>query len=1167
MSSNFVHLHLHSHFSLLDGANKIEDVVERAARLRMPAIALTDHGNLFGAVQFHDIAREHGVKPILGCEVYVAREGRKNKTGRSDQSNHLVLLATDATGYRNLVKLVSLGYLEGFYYRPRIDRELLETYSKGLVALSACLKGSVAWNLTQDQYQEARRQAGQLAEILGPGNFYLELQDHGLAEQKKVNTQMLRLARELALPLVATNDCHYLAQEDSFAHDVLLCIQTGKTIQDANRMTYRSDQFYFKTAEEMEQRFGHVPEALYQTLEIGERCTFELGESQNIFPQFQVPAGYTLESYFEKVVREGFERRLEHLRKLEQAGKLRRPLEEYFTRLDQEIEMIKKMKFPSYFLIVWDFIRYAREQGIPVGPGRGSAAGSLVSYAMRITDLDPLQYDLLFERFLNPDRVSPPDIDIDFCMLRRNEVIDYVTQKYGRDNVSQIITFGTMAARGAIRDVGRGLNIPYAEVDRLARLVPQAPEATLEKALAGVGELQQLAQSDPRYQQLLQVAQKLEGLARHASTHAAGVVIAPQPLTELIPLYKSNKDEITTQYAMGDLERLGLLKMDFLGLTTLTVIDQTLAQVRSQRGIALDLAQIELNDPQTFQLFCEGRTTGIFQFESSGMRDILRRLKPSRFEDLIALNALYRPGPIQGGMIDDFIGRRHGRVKIEYEVPALEEILKETYGVIVYQEQVMQIASKLAGFSLGEADLLRRAMGKKKKEVMLAQKKKFLDGCKARSISAARAARIFELMEQFAGYGFNKSHSTAYALLAYHTAYLKKHFPVEFMAAMLTSEMSNTDKIVKYLSECKEMGIRVLPPDINASQLHFLASGPDITFGLAAIRNVGEAAIRAILSCREEIGRFEGFSQFCERVDLRAVNKRVLEALIGPGTFDSLGYRRKSLMESLERTIESAQKAQKDRLSGQRGLFAQGETVPSRPAPGDIPDVGEWPDRTKWEYEREGLGYYVTGHPLQKYEAELRKFAQYSTSQIGEDTSGREITMAGIITGLRRLRTRKGEAMAAFHLEDLHGTLEVLVWPNTYARCLPLLDAEAPVLVRGRCEVDGQGEARLLCSEILTLDSVWESTAVQGARIAIPVPELSRDKLSQLEALLERYPGHCPLEFELFRQKEYSIRLIPRQHVSVNPVPSFVQEVEKLFGEKSVTLYTEPPSWRANGRN
>ncbi len=1151
--SNFAHLHLHSHFSLLDGANKIDAVVQRAAELGMPAIALTDHGNLFGAVQFHDAGYKHGVKPIIGCEVYVAREGRKVKQGRSAQSNHLVLLAKNEKGYQNLVRLVSLGYLEGFYYRPRIDRELLEQYSDGLIALSACLQGSVASNLMQERYKEAREQAGMLSEIFGKDNFYLEVQDHGLQEQKKVNAGILQLSRELSLPLVASNDCHYLSQEDSFPHDVLLCIQTGKTVQDENRLSYRTDQFFFKTEEEMAGLFGHMPDALSNTLRIAECCEFKLKEGESVFPDFEVPSGYSPDSYFEKVVRAGFEARLPQLKKKEEQGKLRHSLEEYMPRLEQELDMIQEMNFSAYFLIVWDFIRHAREQGIPVGPGRGSVAGSLVSYAMRITDVDPLHYDLLFERFLNPERVNPPDIDIDFCMHRRNEVIDYVTDKYGRDNVSQIITFGTMAARGAIRDVGRGLNIPYGEVDRLARLVPAVPDATLEKSLQSVKELRELSQSDPRYEQLIQVAQRLEGLARHASTHAAGVVIAPRPLIELIPLYKSNKDEITTQYSMSDLERLGLLKMDFLALTTLTVIEQTLSQIEGQQE-TLELSEIDLQDEKTFELFCAGRTTGIFQFESQGMREILRRLQPSRFEDLIALNALYRPGPIQGGMIDDFIDRRHGKVEIQYELPQLEDILQETYGVIVYQEQVMQIASKLAGFSLGEADLLRRAMGKKKKSVMQAQRKKFLEGSKEREIDKRKAEKIFELMEQFAGYGFNKSHSAAYALLAYQTAYLKVHHPVQFLAALLTSETSNTDKIVQYLNECREMNIRVLQPDINSGDLHFTARGDDIQFGLAAIKNVGESAIGAILGCRSETGLFSSFDEFCERVDLRTVNRRVLEALIKAGTFDSMGYSRRSLSEGLDGAIEQGQRAQRDRLSGQKGLF---QAMPSTPSNTAVEPASseEWPDAIRWSYEKETLGFYLTGHPLQQYRDELEQFSQVHAQELTEEVSGKDVTIGGLITGVKLLRTRKGNQMATFVLEDLTGTVEALLWPNSYERYHSLLESDAPVLVKGRLEADAKGQLRLLCSEIQPLETLW-SSAVQKASITIPLPHLDEEKAKQLESLLQRHPGGCPLHFELVNDQAYRIRLIPQDNLAINPIPAFISEVEHLFGESSVKLYT-----------
>ncbi len=1149
--SDFVHLHLHSDYSLLDGANRIEDVVRKAAEYGMPAVALTDHGNLFGAVQFHDKALEHGVRPIIGCEVYVARNGRKLKEGRSSQSNHLVLLAADETGYRNLVRLVSLGYLEGFYYRPRVDKELLSQHSEGLICLSACLQGSVAQALTGDRYEEARQEAADLLDIFGRERFYLEVQDHDLDDQKKANEGILRLAREMNLPLVATNDCHYLNQDDHYAHEVLMCIQTGKTIDDPDRLVYQSREFFFKSAEEMKQRFDHYPEALRNTLRIADMCRFQLGETCNVFPDFQVPDGETVDTYFEKVVQQGFAERRQVLLELQREGRLLHPLSDYEQRLQREIGIICQMNFPAYFLIVWDFIRHAREQGIPVGPGRGSAAGSLVSYAMRITDVDPLQYDLLFERFLNPERVTPPDIDIDFCMLRRGEVIDYVTQRYGRDNVSHIISFGTMAARGAIRDVGRGLNIPFAEVDQIAKLVPQEPGATLHKAVKQVRELREMAEKNPKYQDLISVARKLEGLSRHASTHAAGVVIAPRPLIDLIPLYKSNRDEITTQYAMSDLERLGLLKMDFLGLTTLTVIQQALEQIRDQTGEQIDLEKIALDDSKTLELFCEGRTNGIFQFESAGMRDILRRLQPSRFEDLVALNALYRPGPIQGGMIDDFIDRRHARVQVTYQLPELEEILRETYGVIVYQEQVMQIASKLAGFSLGGADVLRSAMGKKKKAEMARQRKKFLAGAKQRGIPAATARGIFDLMEQFGGYGFNKSHSAAYALLAYQTGFLKAHFPVQFMASLLTHEMSNTDKVVQYLSECREMGIDVLPPDVNTGGVSFQGL-PDrrIRFGLAAIKNVGESAIQVILKARKDSGPFRDPYDFCERVDLRVVNKRVLESLLKAGALDALGSKRKSMWSSLDRVLEHGARAQRDRISGQRGLFAEpaadDETQP-------LPDVGEWPDREKWRYEKETLGFYLTGHPLQKFRAELEGFSEFNSRMLNEDLAGREVSVGGVVASVKKIQTRKGDSMAGIQLEDLEGTVEVLLWPRVYEKCRELLDSDSPVLVRGKCDVDARGDVKILCREMIPLASVWKE-GVERARIRIPVPRIQDDRMRELKSLIQKFSGACPVEFELVQEHSYRLRVIPAEPVSVDPIPSFVSQVNQLFGDNACVL-------------
>ncbi len=1155
MSAKFTHLHLHSHYSLLDGANKLDAVVRKAAQMEMPALALTDHGNLFGAVQFHDTALKHGIKPIIGCEVYLAPGSRKDRSGNAGGSNHLVLMAKDAVGYHNLVKLVSLGYLEGFYYRPRIDLDLLSQHSQGLIALSACLKGRVAQHLTADNYEAARDHAADMRDIFEAGDYYMEIQDHGIEEQRRTNPEIIKIAQELGLPVICSNDCHYLEKDDAFAHDVLLCVQTGKTVDDANRMRYHSEEFYFKSPEEMDRLFGHVEGALKNTLEVASKCHFELPKGENNYPDFQVPEGHTVESYFEEIVWRSYRsQRLPQLRRREEEGRLRRPLEEYEERLKTEIDIIQMKKYPAYFLITWDFIRYAKEASIPVGPGRGSAAGSLVSYAMGITDVDPLQYDLLFERFLNPERVSPPDIDIDFCTHRRGQVIDYVTQRYGGDSVTQIITFGTMASRGAVRDVGRGLNIPFGEVDKIAKLVPQGPGASLSEAMETERELQDVARNDPRHAQLLEVAQRLEGLARHCSTHAAGVVIAPKPLIEIIPLYKSPKDEVTTQYPMTDLERLGLLKLDFLGLTTLTVIQHALDQIRDQSGQELDLGGLDLKDGKTYRLFSEGRTSGIFQFESGGMKEILRKLQPSRFDDLIALNALYRPGPLKGGMVDDFIERRHGRKRIEYPMPELEPILEPTYGVIVYQEQVMQIAQVLAGYSLGEADLLRRAMGKKKVEIMEQERKKYMAGAKHLGKDLKKAEAVFDLMAQFAGYGFNKSHSTAYALLAYQTAYLKTHYPAQFMAAMLTAETANTDKVVKYMGECAEMSIQVRPPQINSSDKFFRADGSAcINFGMAAVKNVGEGAIDAILASRSQRDGFSSLFEFCEEVDLRSVNKRVIESLIKAGAFDSLGYARKALMSALDRAIEIGQKAQRDRNSGQKGLFAAYEESSPQSSREDLPDVGEWPDSEKWGYEKETLGFYVSGHPLQKYQAELSQFSKCTTSGIEDSMTGREISIGGVIAAVQKKKTRRGDPMAVFVLEDLTGTIDCVMFPRVYEKFKERLELEGPVLLGGKVDDGGQGSMQILCNSIEPLENAWQ-TEIERASIRIAVPELSQGKTDSLRSLLRRFRGRCPVEFELLDPRRFRMRVVPSEQILINPVPDFIQAVEALFGSDSVRL-------------
>src|SRR6202140_3148573 len=823
--SQFVHLHLHSDYSLLDGACDVEKLVDRVKELGMPAVAMTDHGNMFGAVLFVNAAHKYEVKPIIGCELYICKKDDHNierTPPEGDTYNHLLVLAENEEGYRNLVKITSEASLHGFYYKPRVSKKFLAEHSKGLIGLSGCLKGEVAERLMEQKFEAARDAAVFYRDIFGKDNFFLEIQDQGLEMERRIHPHLFQLEKELGLPLVATNDSHYLCEDDAQAQDVMLCIQTGKSIQDTNRMKFQGTDFYVKSHDEMFRVFKDAPNVLSRTLAIAERCSTRLEKVSNPFPHFDVPAGYTLDSYFEHVTREGFARRLELLRSLQAQGRGKHSIAEYEQRLTRELAIIQQMQFSGYFLIVWDFIRYAKENNIPVGPGRGSAAGSLVSYSMNITDLDPLQHELFFERFLNPERISMPDIDIDFCMNRRDEVIDYVTRKYGRENVAQIITFGTMAAKAAIKDVGRAMDIPYADVDRIAKMVPTPLNIKLEQAIKDSPALQQAYETEPQVRQLLDTARKLEGLVRNAGVHAAGVVISPRPLTELVPLFKTKNDEIVTAFDMVAIEKMGLLKMDFLGLTTLTILDDAVKLIAQTRDERIALEGLQLDDQETYQkVFHKGPTSGVFQFESRGMRDVLRRYQPSSIEDLTALNALYRPGPIQGGMIEDFIDRKHGRKRVEYELPELKEILEETLGVIVYQEQVMQIANRLAGYSLGEADLLRRAMGKKKAEEMAQQRERFVQGAAQRKFPPKKIEKIFDLMAQFAGYGFNKSHSAAYALLAYHTAYLKTHYPIEFMAALLTSETSKPENVVKYISECREMNIPVVPPSVQISYPNF----------------------------------------------------------------------------------------------------------------------------------------------------------------------------------------------------------------------------------------------------------------------------------------------------------------------------------------------------------
>ena len=1158
--SDFVHLHLHTEFSLLDGACRIGEMLDQVTRLSMPAVAVTEHGNLFSAINFYDQARQRGITPIIGCEVYVANGSRFTKSGNpGETANHLVLLATNSYGYHNLIKLVSAGYTEGFYYKPRIDKELLAANAAGLVGLSSCLKGEVATHLRADQQRPALEAAASFRDILGAENFFLELQYQGIDDQRVVNRGLPPIAKALGLPLVCTNDVHYLRQADHHPHDVLLCIGTGKNVQDADRLRYHGDQFYLKTPEEMARIFGEFPDALANTVAIAERIDLDLSSSANHLPNFDVPEPYTLDEYFERVVRDGFEHRLHRLRGLAETGVLRHPLDAYEARLAYEVDVIKRMKYPGYFLIVWDFIRYARERGIPVGPGRGSAAGSLVAYCLQITDVDPLEFDLIFERFLNPERVSLPDIDIDFCERRRGEVIEYVTRKYGRENVAQIITFGTMKARAAVRDVGRTLGLSYADVDRVAKQIPPTLDMTLDRALADNPTLREMQQRDERVKELLDVAKRLEGVTRHASVHAAGVVIAPRPLTEFAPLYKSQKDEITTQWAMKEIERIGLLKMDFLGLSTLTLLDDAVAHIKKTTGTTIDLDAIPLDDAKTYQLFSDGQTLGIFQFESAGMRDTLRKAKPQRFDDLIALNALYRPGPLRGGVIDNFIARKHGKVDIVYEVPELEPILRDTYGVIAYQEQVMRIASDLAGFTMGEADVLRKAMGKKDAAVMQAQRDRFVRGAVERKIPKRKATRIFDLIEYFAGYGFNKSHSTTYALLAYQTAYLKANHTWHFMAALLTIERHNTEKLALYLGECRDLGVPVLPPDINASELYFTVRDEGVRFGLAAVKNAGEGAISSILAARESLEHIVSLNRLCEEIDLRLVNKRVLESLVKAGAFDPLGNggpetpvsaRRARLLAAVDRAIEHGNRCQRDRDSGQTVLF--GESDPGGTEQGiNLPDAPPWTEAEQLAYEKEALGLYLTGHPIDRFGEKLQAVGVKRIEELV--TSEGSVPVAGIISQSRALKTRKGNPMAVITLEDRGGSLEAVVFPEAYGKYGSLIDTDKIVVVRGRLEKDEES-VRLLATEIQSIESVLGAAGREMA-VRIASPPHDRSTLEALADLFGRHQGtgRVSIEIELRTQIPPVKLKAELSRTRIRPSEQLVEEVERICGKGAVS--------------
>lgn len=1138
---SFVHLHTHSEFSLLDGASRLADLVKTAVEMGMPALALTDHGVMYGTVNFYKLAKKAGIKPIIGCEVYAAPKSRFEKSGRSDDkaNNHITLLAKNNTGYRNLLHLVSKAFIEGFYYKPRIDWELLTNYHEGLIALSGCVAGQIPKLILNGQLEEAEQTAKKFVALFGD-DFFLEIQDQGLEEQKIVLKGLVEIGQSLGIPLVATNDVHYLKKEDSIAHDVLLCIQTGCTLAEQNRLKFSTDQFYFKSPEEMAQVFAAYPEALANTLEIAARCNVELDLGRTHLPNYPVSEKETAESYLAKLCYQGLEKRYSQI------------TPELKQRLDYELEVIKKTGFASYFLIVWDFINFAKQNKIKVGPGRGSAAGSLVAYCLGITNIDPIEHDLLFERFLNPDRVSLPDIDIDFCYERRDEVIRYVAEKYGEDRVAQIITFSTMAARAATRDAGRVFGLPYGQVDKIAKLIPEQTGITIKEALATVPELQQEYESNEITRKILDTARKLEGLVRQDSIHAAGVVIGRDSLPNFLPLQKKPSTEVVTQFDMSAVTDIGLLKMDFLGLRTLTVIDNAVKIIKRTRGVELDIDNIPLDDKKTFKLLRQAESIGLFQLESSGMRQLMRELAPSNFSDIIALLALYRPGPLQSQMIKDFVDCKHKRKQIKYLHPALEPVLKETYGIIVYQEQVMKIATTLANFSMGEADLLRKAISKKILQVLNDLKSKFMAGAKQNNVSEKVASKIWELVYHFGGYGFNKSHSAAYALISYQTAYLKAHWPVEFMAALLTSVMDNKDKVAQYVNECRRLHIEILPPDVNESFHDFTVVDNRIRFGLSAVRNVGTGAIDAIIKAREE-RPFVSIFDFCRRVDTSLLNKRALESLIKAGAFDSLKVSRRYLLQVYDQATDLGQKYRNDVNAGQFSLFGESQSLEAIDPEIPVDAREELPKDELLAYEKEMLGLYVSDNPLLDYADKLKKLA-VPISELKEKRDGSQVAVGGLISRLNKITTRKGEPMAFVLVEDFEGSVEVVVFPTIFKQHQELLKEDNIVIIQGKLDIK-EDEVKIIANSVKNLAAEEAAPAPKKSTVYLKIPKLQLDKalVAKLKTVLKAHPGHSEVYLQLQEPDKLTTLRISNE-LYVNSSHELVQELSQLLGNGSVTI-------------
>jgi len=1125
---SFVHLHLHSEYSLLDGACRIDDLMEEIERFGMPSCAITDHGNMYGVIKFYKKAKEKGIRPIIGCEIYVS-PGNMNEKNPQEENHHLVLLAMNETGYKNLTRIVSIAYLEGFYYKPRADKSLLERYNDGIIALSSCIQGEISKLILKGDIKGAKSVIDWYRNVF-KDRFYLELQDHGMEEEAKVNEVMKRLAKEMNVPLVVTNDVHYLRKEDALYHDILLGVQTNKKIDDPDKMRFPTNEFYFKSKEEMEKIFQDIPEALENTLEIAERCNVELTFGKYHIPDYPVPEGETVVSYFRKLVEEGFRRRYGD-----------NPSKEAVERLEKELSVIEMMGFPGYFLIVWDVVHFAKTHNIMVGPGRGSAAGSMVSYCLGITDVEPLGMGLLFERFLNPERISMPDIDIDFADEKRQEVIRYVTEKYGSDKVCQIITFGTMAARAAIRDVGRVLNIPYSDVDRLAKLIPFG--SSISEALESLPDLREIYEREEWARNVLNFAKTLEGMPRHASTHAAGVVISKFPLMDLVPLQRGPEGDVMTQFEMGDLEELGLLKMDFLGLRTLTLLENTIKIIKETTGEDVALDKIPMDDEKTYKLLQEGETVGVFQLESSGMRKLLRDMKPECFEDISSVLALYRPGPLGSGMVSDFVKRKRGEEPIKYPHPLLEPILKDTYGVIVYQEQVMQIANVLAGFTLGEADLLRRAMGKKLPEVIAKQRDRFLSGALEKGIPEDIANHVFDLMEYFAGYGFNKSHTVAYGLLAYQSAYLKAHYPLAYMTALLMSVEGNTNKVAKYAQEARSMGIKILPPDINESNVHFTPVGNSIRFGLAAIKNVGEAAVESILETRRKGGKFRSLEDFLNRIDVRRVNRKVIESLIKAGAFDSLGRSRAELLAIFEQY--------QDRKSKERGkrknLFETEEFKAE-----SIPNIEEFPIEKILAMEKDLIGLYISDNPLLHYAEELRERVSCNIEDLEELEDGSLVTIGGVVSGIRLTDTKNGK-MGFLQVEDLSGGIEVLVFPKTFKEIRKDVENSTNIfIVEGRLD-KSEEEIKVIADKIYLLGKSSYSDKIRSLHINIKEERCDDSVLFRLKNVLSEYPGDLPVIVHLVDDVEICDIALGNEF-KVKESGKLLGELQTIFGASNVWI-------------